>query len=426
MPDLFEKAESAREAHADLVAATGADPFGIRIDAVTSPTEAVVAGRDCLLLGSNNYLGLTFDSAAVESACEALRDSGTGTTGSRAANGSYSVHLELERRIAEFFGRERALLFSTGYNANVGFLSAVGGRDDVILIDADCHASIYDGCRMSDATILRFRHNDPTDLDRRLRRLPPEQNKLVVTEGIYSMLGDRAPLAELVSVARKHGAWTMVDEAHSFGVLGETGRGLAEEAGVEDQVDFILGTFSKSAGAIGGFCLSNHPALDSLRLTARAYLFTASLPPSVAASVKSTLARIGDDPSLMDRLWRNARHLYEGLAEQGFDLGPEVSPIIAVRMPDLHSGARAWKILLDEGVYVNLATSLAVPDGGSLLRCSVCAAHSPEQLDRILEVFSTLPGRLAEEGVLNGVPLSEPPRTPETTLPAADAGAGNP
>ena len=400
MTDIFKKFQHLGKTREEIIAAAGLSPFDIRIEKTNSPTEAVINGRSCVQMGSNNYLGLTFDSDVIEQACEALRESGTGTTGSRAANGSYNAHQQLESQVADFFGLRHAMVFTTGYQANVGFLSAIGGKDDVILIDADSHASIYDGCKMSEATVLHFKHNDPADLERRLKRLPASQNKLVVTEGIYSMLGDRAPLAELMRVSKKYGAWTAVDEAHSFGVLGKTGRGLVEEEGLADQVDFILGTFSKSAGAIGGFCVSNHEGLNSLRLVSRPYLFTASLPPSVVASVSATFDHIQKNPSLIKKLWSNATFLYEGLKEMGFTLGPEISPVIAVWMPDFETGLKSWKFLLDNGVYVNLAAFVAVPGGGCLLRCSVCAAHSKNDLTTVLKAFSVVAENLPESAKL--------------------------
>ena len=396
MTDIFKKFAHLGKTREEIIAAAGISPFEVRVEKITSPTEAIINGRKCVQMGSNNYLGLTFDSDVIEQACEALQSDGTGTTGSRAANGSYSAHQELESQVAEFYGLRHAMVFTTGYQANLGFLSAIGGKDDVILIDADSHASIYDGCKMSDATILHFKHNDPVDLERRLKRLPTSQNKLVVTEGIYSMLGDRAPLAELMQVAKKYGAWTVVDEAHSFGVLGKTGRGLVEEEGLEDQVDFILGTFSKSAGAIGGFCVSNHEGLNALRLVSRPYLFTASLPPSVVASVSATFSHIRNNPSLIKKLWSNAHYLYDRLGQLGLVLGPNVSPVIAVWMPDFETGLRSWKYLLDNGVYVNLAAFVAVPGGGCLLRCSVCAAHSESELATVAEAFAVVAENLPD------------------------------
>ncbi len=395
MTGLFDKFSSVARAH-KAITQTGRDPFAVRIDRVFSPTEAEIGGRRCILLGSNNYLGLTFDQDAISAACEALSDYGTGTTGSRVANGSYAPHQDLEHALADYYGMRSAVLFTTGYQANLGFISAITGKDDILLIDSDCHASIYDGCKLSDATVIRFRHNDADDLARRLRRLPSETNKLVVIEGIYSMLGDRAPLAEIVEAAKAGGAYVLVDEAHSLGVLGETGRGLGEETGLQDQIDFVTGTFSKSVGTIGGFCLSNHPELESIRLAARSYLFTASLPPSVVASARVTLDRISD-PRLRRNLWHNAERLYHGLKELGFEVGPEMTPIIGVRLTDAEKALAVWYALLENGVYVNLALPPATPQGACLLRCSVCAAHTDNQIDAILAAFGKARMQLTDE-----------------------------
>ena len=234
--------------------------------------------------------------------------------------------------MAEFFNRQSAIVFSTGYVANLAMLSTLVGPGEIILLDADCHASIYDGCRLGGAEVHRFRHNDPQDLEKRLRRLEKRNtNILVVVEGLYSMLGDRAPLADIVAVKDKYGAYLLVDEAHSLGVLGANGRGLAEEAGVEDGVDFVVGTFSKSLGAIGGFCVSNHPELNLVRYASRPYVFTASSSPSVIASTRMALKIMQKRSELRQRLWDNANTLYKKLQDLGFLVGPEPSPIIAVR-----------------------------------------------------------------------------------------------
>ena len=387
MTDLFDKFHAMQRRYAAMIEAAQADPLSMRVERLHSPTEAEVAGRRCVLLGSNNYLGLTFDPNALAAAQAAVRDNGTGTTGSRVANGSYSGHQALEAQLAAFYGVSHAILFTTGYQANVGFLSAIAGKGDTILIDADCHASIYDGCKLGDATVMRFKHNDAADLDRRLARLGAGSNKLVVVEGIYSMLGDCAPLPEIVEAVRKHNAYLLVDEAHSLGVAGETGRGWAQAQGVEDQVDFTLGTFSKSVGTIGGFCVSRHPELDVVRFAARAYLFTASLPPSVVASASETLKRIAAEPKLREDVWANTDIVYDGLKDLGFAVGPEKTPVIGVRMPSVEAGIGVWRTLLENGVYVNLALPPATPQGVCLLRCSVCAAHTKGQLEHVLSAF---------------------------------------
>jgi 8-amino-7-oxononanoate synthase len=389
-------------AHA-AVKAIGADPFGVTMERVVSPTEAIVEGRPTILVGTNNYLGLTFEPSCVAAAADALETQGTGTTGSRIANGNYGGHAGLEEALARFYGRRSAMVFTTGYQANLGIISTIAGAKDYLIIDADSHASIYDACKMTSATVIRFKHNDPADLDKRLQRLAGTAgNKIIVVEGIYSMLGDQAPLAEMAAIKRKHGAYLVVDEAHSMGVLGDNGRGLAEVAGVEADVDFVVGTFSKSLGAIGGFCVSDHPDFDILRIRCRPYMFTASLPPSIVASVTAALAVIERRPELRTRLWANINTLYDGLKRHGLLLGPQKGPVVAVHLPSPEMAVAAWQALLQSGVYVNLALPPATPNGASLLRCSVCAAHSRHQLERVIETITEVAYQI-------GV-LSEPAR----------------
>ena len=384
--DKFRQIADARKALAQL----GEDPFRATVERILSPTEAIVNGRPMILAGTNNYLGLTLDAQCIEAAVRAVREEGTGTTGSRMANGTYGGHVALEKELADFFGRRWCVVFSTGYAANLGLISALTGPGDVILIDADCHASIYDGCRMSGAEVIRFRHNDVGDLDKRLRRVGERcANALIVVEGIYSTLGDRAALAEIATVKQEHGACLLIDEAHSLGVLGEQGRGLAEESDAESSVDFIVGTFSKSLGATGGFCVSDHYEAELTRYGSRPYIFTASPCPAVIASTRAALNRIRTEPELRIRLWNNARRLYQSLQGMGFRLGPEVSPIVAVRFEQREEAIGLWNALLDQGVYVNMILPPAAPDGGSLLRCSATAAHTPDQIDRICTAFAT-------------------------------------
>ncbi|MEO6339002.1 MAG: aminotransferase class I/II-fold pyridoxal phosphate-dependent enzyme, partial [Caulobacteraceae bacterium] len=345
------------------IRALGADPFSVRFDSVLSPTEGITGGRRVILLGTNNYLGLTFDPACIEAAAVAVREQGTGTTGSRIANGSFSGHADLETALARFYGRKNAMVFSTGYQANLGVMSTLVGREDHLILDADSHASIYDGAKLSQAEVIRFRHNDPEDLYKRLRRLKGKPGqRLIVVEGVYSMLGDTAPLKEIVAVKREMDAYLLVDEAHSMGVLGERGRGLAELAGVEDEVDFIVGTFSKSLGAVGGFCVSDVSDFDVMRVVCRPYMFTASLPPAVVASTLTALRIVEAQPELRQQLNNNAKRLYEGLTELGFHTGPQVGPIVAVAMPDQACAVAFWNTLLQRGVYLNLALPPATPD----------------------------------------------------------------
>ncbi len=387
---IFDKFQPLAEARRELEQ-NASEFFNVVMEEIISGTEAVVDGRRMILAGSNNYLGLSFDPDCIDAACKAARKEGTGTTGSRMANGTFSGHVALEKELAEYFGRHRAIVFSTGYIANLAILSTVVGPGEIILLDADCHASIYDGCRLGGAEVIRFRHNNVEDLEKRLRRLEKRNtNVLVVAEGLYSMLGDRAPLADIVAVMQKYGAYLMVDEAHSLGVLGENGRGLAEEAGVENGVDFVVGTFSKSLGAIGGFCVSNHPELDLVRYASRPYVFTASSSPSIIASTRQALKILSTQPELRRRLWENANTLYKQLQDLDFSVGPEPSPIIAVRLEDKAEAFALWSGLLERGVYVNLVLPPATPDGNCLLRSSVSAAHTPEQMTRICEAFTAV------------------------------------
>ncbi len=381
---LFSKFEAIR-AGIDSLEAHGRNPFDVRFERILSATEALLEGKPCLLFGTNNYLGLTFDPGCIEASVRSVQEAGTGTTGSRIANGTYGDHALLERRMAEFYGKRSAMIFTTGYQANLGLISTLAGREDHLLIDADSHASIYDACKLSNSEVIRFRHNDPDDLAHRLRRLEDRPgNSIIVIEGIYSMLGDSAPLREIAAVKREMGATLIVDEAHSLGIRGKHGRGVCEDAGVESDVDFVVGTFSKSLGAIGGFAVSDLPDFDLLRVVCRPYMFTASLPPAVVGSVMAALARISSDQSLGARVRSNSNRLYSGLAEAGFEVGPEPNPIVAVKLADRDSAVQFWNTLLDRGVYANLALPPATPGSVSMLRCSVSAAHTEAQIDRAI------------------------------------------
>jgi len=394
--DIFDKYAETRERYAKL-RQLGHDPFTVRIDEVLSPTTARIDGRETILLGTNNYLGLTFERACVEAAVEAVRRDGTGTTGSRIANGTLARHQQLERDFAAFFDKRHAMVFTTGYQANLATIAGLAGPNDYILADSDNHASIWDGCRLAAGETVMFRHNDPDHLDKRLTRLARKgQCKLIVVEGLYSMLGDTAPIREFVEVKRKHGAFLLVDEAHSFGVYGKTGRGVAEAQGVDDQVDFIVGTFSKSLAGIGGFAVSNHPDFELLRITGRPYMFTASPNPASIASVSAALHEIARRPELRTSIWANAERLHSGLRNAGFTLASPVGPIAAVRMPDEPSVVFAWNRLIEQGVYCNFAVPPGTPNGACLLRCSVSAAHTFAQIDEVVARFAKIGGELAQ------------------------------
>jgi len=369
----------------------GHDPTQVVMDRIISPTEGIVEGRPTILAGTNNYLGMTFDPACVAAAMEALQTQGTGTTGSRMANGSFAAHAALEKELADFYEMPYGMVFSTGYAANLGTLSALLKPGDTVLLDADAHASLYDGCQMSGANVFRFKHNDVESLEKRLQRLGEKAaDCLIVTEGLYSVLGDCAPLDEIVALKKKYGAWLLVDEAHSLGVYGQGGRGVAEQQGVMHEVDFFVGTFSKSLGAMGGFCVSPHPELELVRYVSRPFIFTASSSPSIIASTHEALRQLRARPELRERLWRNARRLYEGFKSHGFIVGPEVSPVVAVRLGEKEVALPFWNRLLESGVYTNLMAPPASPDRHSYIRCSVSAAHSEVQVEFIIEAFASL------------------------------------
>ena len=387
--DLLAKFDPIIQTREALLAAGVEDPFNLVMEKVLSPTRAICNGRDTILLGTYNYMGMTFDDDVITAGKQAMEDFGAGTTGSRVLNGTFRDHRDVEAALREFYAMDHAMVFSTGYQANLGIISTLAGKGDYIILDIDSHASIWDGCKMGDAEVVPFKHNDIEALEKRLKRVPEGAGKLVVLEGVYSMMGDVAPLKEMVCIAKAHGAMVLVDEAHSMGFIGEHGRGVAEEQGVLDQVDFIIGTFSKSVGTVGGFCVSNHPKFEVLRLVCRPYVFTAALPPSVMASSATSIRKLMHGSNKRAHLWENSRTLHKGLRDLGFELGTETpqSAIIAVIMPDLEKGAMMWEALLKEGLYVNLARPPATPAGMTLLRCSLCAEHSSEQVQTILGMF---------------------------------------
>jgi 7-keto-8-aminopelargonate synthetase-like enzyme len=388
MIDLLDKHKSIAERHARMMT-MGVNAVGLTNDKILSPTRAVINGRETILAGTNNYMGITLDADCVKAGQDAMAEFGTGTTGSRIANGSYALHKELEGELAKFLERKHCIVFTTGYQANLGMMSGLAGPKDTIFLDADSHSSIYDGCTLSGAKLVRFRHNDAADLDKRLTRSEGEEGgRLVVVEGIYSMLGDRAPLADFVEVKKKHGFQLLADEAHSFGVLGPHGRGLADEAGLEDDIDFIVGTFSKSVGAIGGFGAGNHPLFETLRYAMRPYMFTASSSPASIATSLAAVKKLAAEPERRDRLRANSARLFAGFKALGLDMGCDiVSPVIAVKCADEVSTIAMWNALLKAGVYVNIALPPGTPNKLCLLRCSISAAHSFDDIDRIIGLF---------------------------------------
>ena len=390
---LLDKFQPLRSLQAALAGGDRPPSVATPMDEVHSATEATIGGRRVLLAGTNNYLGLTFDADTQAAAVKAVQTLGTGTTGSRMASGNYADHRALERDFAQAFGYAGSIVFSTGYQANLGAISALAGADDFLIIDADSHASIHDASRLSLATTIRFRHNDPDNLDRRLA--PDARRALVVVESLYSTLGDQAPLAQLVEITRRHGAWIIVDEAHSFGAFGPRGLGLCEQLGLLDKVDFVVGTFSKSLGSVGGFCVSRHADLELLRMASRPYIFTASPPPAVIAATRQALKRVlaGDD--LRTRLWRHVQRLYSELNRLGYRVGStDPGPVAALVFAERETAIAHWQGLLDAGIYTNLMVPPATPSGLHIVRISLSAAHSDEQLTQIIAALESLAQRL--------------------------------
>ena len=385
--DLLDKLRGIERRRATF--ADGPMPGLTIIERVIGPCEVVVQGRPTLMFGSNNYLGLTVHPEVVEASRRAAVEYGTGTTGSRTANGTLAMHDALEREFADWFGKRHAVIFSTGYQANLSLIGGLCGQGDVILIDRDSHASIYDATRQTASQVIGFRHNSPESLRKKLERLPGrDRNRLVVVEGLYSIYGDVAPLAEIVEVCRAHGAYLLVDEAHSLGTYGATGLGCAEAQGVLDRVDFVVGTFSKSLGGIGGVCVSDHPELQSLHFLARAYVFTASGSPSNIAGVSAAVRVARRHPELRDDLWANIRRLRAGLQDLGYTLGPTESPIVPILTGDEDRTIAIWQNLLASGLYVNVIVPPGCPVDHCLLRASCSAAHTREHISRALEIFA--------------------------------------
>lgn len=350
-------------------------------------------GRDIIMIGSNNYLGLTTHPKVREAAIEAVKRYGTSCTGSRFMNGTLKLHNELEERLAHFVGKEKAIVFSTGYQTNLGTISAIVGRGDIVITDKEDHASIIDGCMLSTGEMKRFKHSDMADLERVLSRIDDSAAKIVIVDGVYSMGGDIAPLPEIAALCRKYGARLLVDDAHSMGVLAK-GRGTAAHFGITDQVDLITGTFSKSFASIGGFVAGDTDVLHYIQHSARALLFSASLPAQNVATVLAALDIIENEPDYVQRVWDNGTYIKQGLESLGYDIGNSQTPIIPIIVHDEIRTVLFWRALFDEGLYTNPVVPPGVPPNMSLLRTSYMATHTREQLDRALEILDTVGHRM--------------------------------
>jgi len=352
-------------------------------------SEVIINGKRVIMIGSNNYLGLTNHPRVKEAAIKAIEKYGSGCAGSRFLNGTLEIHEDLENKLARFFRKESALVFATGYQTNLGAISALLGRSDIAIIDKYDHASIIDGCRLSFGTVKKFRHNDMKDLERVLEGLK-ESGKLVIVDGVFSMEGDIADLPSIIKLAKTYGARVMVDDAHGVGVLGEGGRGTAEHFGLENEVDLIMGTYSKSLAAIGGFIAGSKEVVNFIKHVGRSMIFSASLPPSLVASVSTALDIIAEQPELRTNLWRNTHKMLKGFKALGYDTGTSETPIIPIIIKDNMKVYEMCKRLFEKGVFVNPIVSPAVPPGRELLRTSYMATHTEAQLDEVLAAFETV------------------------------------
>ncbi len=380
--DIFAKAREFKLA--EQARAVSLYPFFQPLDN-NDGTEAQIYGQRVLMLGSNNYLGLTRHPQVIQAAREAVEKYGSSMTGSRLLNGSTHLHEELESRIAEFLGKEAALVFTTGYQANLATISALVGRHSVAVVDKADHASIYDGCRLAEGEMIRFRHNDAGHLETILAKT--KKAPLVVIDGVFSMGGDIADLPGVVAACRQHSARLLVDDAHAIGVLGRGGRGTASHFGLDDEVDLIIGTFSKSLASIGGFLAGPRIVLDWVRHFGRAMMFSASLPPASTAAALAALGVLEKEPEMVERLGKLADLLRNGLRDMGFDVGASQTPIVPINVGDEYQTVVFWKLLLARGVYTNPVIYPAVPVGRAMLRTSCMATHSEEQIERALEQF---------------------------------------
>ena len=382
---------------AEMIKKAGVYPY-FRVIECGQDTEVLLNGKKVLMFGSNSYLGLTNHPKIKEASKKAIDKYGTGCAGSRFLNGTLDIHIELERKLAAYVNKEAALLFSTGFQVNLGVLSCITGRNDYLILDEYDHASLIDGSRLSFSKTVKYRHNDMADLEQKLANLPDEAVKLIVVDGVFSMEGDIVKLPEIVDLADKYGVNVMVDDAHSLGVLGEKGAGTASHFGVNDQIDLIGGTFSKSLASLGGFVAGDEVLIDYLKHKARSLIFSASMTPASAASVIAALEIIQEEPERIDQLWANTRYAKQLLSEEGFEMGPTESPIIPVYIRDNHKTFQITKMLQEDGIFVNPVVSPAVPSDASLIRFSLMATHTFSQIEEAVE-------KLAKSAAILEIPV---------------------
>ncbi len=350
--------------------------------------RVTIKGKEYIMIGSNGYLGLAADPRLKQAAIEAVKKYGSTCSGSRFLNGTLDIHIKLEQELAKFFEKDGAIVFSTGFQTNLGIISSIAGKDDIIIIDRQDHASIIDGCRLSFAEVKKFMHNDMADLERILKSLPHNKGKLLVVDGVFSMEGDVINLPEIVHLKNKYNAKLLVDDAHGIGVMGEKGRGVCEHFNLLNQVDIIMGTFSKSFASLGGFVVAEKDVITHIRHTARALIFSASMTPASVASALKSLEIIKNEPERRERLWQISERVRTGFKNIGLDTGNSTTPVIPVIIGEDDKCFAFWKMLFENGVFANPVISPATPPGRALIRTSYMATHTDEDISIVLDVFA--------------------------------------
>ncbi len=382
--DLFKKCETYNKEYLQKVMDSGLYPYFHYLNSGQN-TEVVMEGNRTIMIGSNNYLGLTSNPEVIKAGVEAIQKYGSGCSGSRFLNGTLDIHMELEKELAEFLHKEDVVTFSTGFQSNLGIISAIAGRNDYILCDKENHASIYDACRLSFAKMLRYNHSDMQDLERQLKTIPDTAGILIVTDGVFSMSGEICKLPEIVALAKKYGARIMVDDAHGLGVLGEHGRGTAEHFGLENEVDIYMGTFSKSLASLGGYMATTKEVATYVRHNSRPFIFSASITPASVACARASLKLLRENPQMVKNLAEISNYMRSGLKAKGIKIIESTTPIIPIYTYEDEKAFLACKLLLERGVYVNPVISPATPKGQALLRTSYMATHTKEQMDEAIE-----------------------------------------
>jgi|UniRef100_A0A7V3RI97 8-amino-7-oxononanoate synthase len=384
--DIFNKCRATVEA-VNRAKAINIYPYFTPIES-SQDHRVIINGREYIMIGSNGYLGLAADERLKQAAIEAIKKYGSTCCGSRFLNGTLDIHIQLENELAKFFEKNEAIVFSTGFQTNLGIISSIAGKDDVIIIDRQDHASIIDGCRLSFAEVKKFKHNDMEDLERILKMIPKNKGKLIVVDGVFSMEGDVINLPEVVRLKHKYNARLLVDDAHGIGVMGKNGRGVCEHFNLLDEVDIIMGTFSKSFASLGGFVVGDRDVITHIRHTARALIFSASMTPAAVASALKSLEIIKNEPERRKRLWEITERVRNGFKELGLDTGNSVTPVIPVIIGEDENCFAFWKMLFENGVFANPVISPATPPGRALIRTSYMATHTDEDISIVLDVFA--------------------------------------